>query len=102
MTVDVNYVLERLSIRQVESGGSYGTDVTKLSNELSFTPQGLRKQISKWKRSKGGFRKYLGQRSPSVTLDEFMEIETRTHSNPIEVKSHIFVDIRADRLNKGL
>ncbi len=45
MTVDVNYVLERLSIRQVESGGSYGTDVTKLSNELSFTPQGLRKQI---------------------------------------------------------
>ena len=104
MTIDVNSVLERLSTKQIESGGYYGTDVTKLSNELGVTPQGLRKQISTWKRSKEGFRnlKYLGQRPPSVTLDEFMEIETRLHSNPIEVKSHILEDFRADRLNKGL
>jgi hypothetical protein len=51
MTIDVNYVLERLSTRQIESGGYYGTDITKLSEELGVTPQGLRKQISKWKRN---------------------------------------------------
>jgi hypothetical protein len=77
MTIDINYVLERLSTRQKESGGYYGTDITKLSKELGITPRGLRKQISKWKRSIKEFRdlRYLGQRSPSVTLDEFMEIE---------------------------
>ncbi len=82
MTIDVNYVLERLSIRPVESGGYFGTDITELSNELGVTPQGLRKQISKWKRSKEEFRnlKYLGQRPPSVTLTEFIEIEARTYA----------------------
>jgi len=104
MAIDVNYVLERLSTRQIESGGYYGTDITKLSEELGVTPQGLRKQISKWKRNIKEFRdlRYLGQRPPSVTLDEFIEIEARMHSNPIEVKSHVLEDIRADRLIKGL
>jgi len=104
MTIDVNYVLERLSIRQIESGGYFGTYITELSNELGVTPQGLRKQISKWKRSKEEFRnlKYLGQHPPSVTLTEFIKIEARTHSNPIEVKSRILEDIRDDRLSKGL
>jgi hypothetical protein len=51
MTIDVNHVLERLSTSQIESGGYYGTDVTKQSKELGVTPQGLRKQISGWKRS---------------------------------------------------
>jgi hypothetical protein len=41
MTIDVNHVLERLSIRHIESGGYYGTDITELSNELGVTPQGL-------------------------------------------------------------
>jgi hypothetical protein len=104
MAIDVNYVLERLSTRQIESGGYYGTDITELSKELGVTPQGLRKQISKWKRTVKEFRnlEYLGQRPPSVTLDEFIEIEARMRSNPIEVKSHVLEDIRADRLSKGL
>jgi hypothetical protein len=104
MAIDVNYVLERLSSQQIESGGYYGTDITKLSKELGVTPRGLRKQISTWKRSIKGFRdlRYLGQRPPSVTLDEFIEIEARMYSNPIEVKSHVLEDIRADRLNKGV
>lgn len=104
MAIDVNYVLERLSTRQIESGGYYGTDVTKLSKELGVTPRGLRKQISGWKRSIKEFRnlRYLGKRPPSVTLHEFMEIEARIHSNPIEVKSHVLEDIRDDRLSKGL
>ena len=82
MVIDVNYVLERLSIRQIESGGYFGTDISELSNELGVTPQGLRKQISKWKRSKEEFQnlKYLGQRPPSVTLTEFIEIEARTYA----------------------
>ena len=104
MTIDVNYVLERLSIRQIESGGYYGTDITELSNELCVTPQGLRKQISKWKRSKEECRnpKYLGLRPPSVTLHEFIEIEARIHSNPIGVKSHVLEEFKADRLSMGL
>jgi hypothetical protein len=82
MAIDFNYVLERLSTRQIESGGYYGTDVTKLSKELGVTPRGLR--------------------TPSVTLQEFIEIEARIHSNPIEVKSHVLEDVKADRLSKGL
>lgn len=81
MTIDINYVLERLSTLQIESGGYYGTDITKLSKELGVTPRGLRKQISEWKRSIKEFRnlRYLGQRPPSLTLDEFIEIEARIH-----------------------
>jgi hypothetical protein len=104
MTIDINHVLVQLSTRQIESGGYYGTDIAKLSKELGVTPQGLRKQISVWKRSIKEFRdlRYLGKRPPSVTLDEFIEIEARMHSNPIEVKSLVLEDIRADRLDKGL
>jgi hypothetical protein len=75
MEIDVNYVLERLSSRQIESGGYYGAEVTELSKELGVTPQGLRKQIAGWKRSIKEFRdlRYLGKRPPSVTLTEFIE-----------------------------
>ncbi|KAF5428891.1 hypothetical protein C5S39_10030 [Candidatus Methanophagaceae archaeon] len=104
MAIDVNYVLERLFTLQIESGGYYGTDVTKLSKELGVTPRGLRTQISEWKRSIKEFRtlRYLGKRPPSMTLNEFIEIEARMHSNPIEVKSRVLEEIRADRLSKGL
>ena len=70
MAIDVNYVLERLSTLQIESGGYYGTNATKLSKELSVTPRGLRKQISEWERSIKEFRslRYLGKRPPSVTI----------------------------------
>ena len=104
MAIDVNYVLERLSTQQIESGGYYGTNITKISKELGVTPRGLKKQISTWKRSIKEFHnlKYLGQRPPSVTLEEFIEIEARMYSNPIEVKSRVLEDITADRLSKGL
>jgi hypothetical protein len=97
-------VLERLSTQQIESGGYYGTEITKLSKELGVTPRGLRKQISTWKRSIKEFHnlKYLGQRPPSVTLEEFIEIEARMYSNPIEVKRHVLEDVTADRLSKGV
>jgi hypothetical protein len=103
MAMGVNYVLERLSTQQIESGGYYGTDITKMSKELGVAPRGLRKQISTWKRSIKEFHnlKYFGQRPPSVTLDEFIEIEACMYSNPIEVKSHVLEDITADRLSKG-
>jgi hypothetical protein len=52
MAIDINYVLERLSTRQMESVGYYGSDITELSKEVGVTPQGLRKQISQWKRKK--------------------------------------------------
>lgn len=82
MAIDINYVLERLSTLEIESGGYYGIDITKLSKEQGVTPRGLGKQISMWKRSIKGFRnlRYLGQRPPSVTLDEFIEIEACTHA----------------------
>jgi hypothetical protein len=52
----------------MESGGYYGTNITKLSKELGVTSQGLRKQISKGKESIKDFRdlRYLGQLPPSV------------------------------------
>jgi len=48
-TIDVNYVLGRLSTLHIESGD--GTEITKLSKEPGFTPQGLGKQISTWTRN---------------------------------------------------
>ncbi len=70
MAINVNYVLERLSTRQIESGGYYGTDVTELSKELGVTPQGLRKQISGWKRSIKELRISLARQNlkPEFTL----------------------------------
>jgi hypothetical protein len=104
MATDVNHVLERLPTLQIESGGYYGIDITKLSKELGVTPRGLRKQIAGWKRSikEFGNLRYLGKRPPSVTLTEFIEIEARIHSNPIEVKSRVLGDIRDDRLSKSI
>jgi hypothetical protein len=68
------------------------------------TPQGLRKQIAGWKRSIKEFRVlgYLGKRPPSVTHTEFIKIEARMHSNPMEAKSRVLGDIRDDRICKGL
>ena len=37
-----------------------------------------------------------------MTRDEFIEMEARLHSNPLEVKSRVLEDVRADRLGKGL
>ena len=34
MTIDVNYVLERLSIRQIESGGYYGFEYLSRREDL--------------------------------------------------------------------
>ncbi len=36
-----------------------------------------------------------------MTLDEFIEMEVRLRSNPIEVKRRVLEDIWADRLDKG-
>jgi hypothetical protein len=47
MAIDVNYVLERLSTQQIESGGYYGTDITKLSKELAVTPKVMFLRISR-------------------------------------------------------
>jgi hypothetical protein len=68
MAIDVNYVLEGLSTRQIESGGYYGTDITELSKELGVTPQGLRKQIAGWKRSIKDFWKGVKQGLRVITL----------------------------------
>ena len=37
-----------------------------------------------------------------MTLNEFIEIEARMYSNPIEVKSNVLADFTAGRLSKGL
>jgi ribosomal 30S subunit maturation factor RimM len=42
---------------------------------------------------------YLGRYRPSI--DEFLEIEERIHSNPLEVKSHILSDLQDTRKIKG-
>ncbi len=55
------------------------------AEELNVTPSELKKQISKWAKVDSSFAgfTYLGKHRPTITLDEFIEIQDRIESNPL-------------------
>ena len=99
MKIKRDRVLGYLKQLQEEHGGYYGTDIANLANDLGVTWHGLQKRLSFWKKNDSAFKSfvYLGQHRPSITLNEFMEIESRVSSNPLEIKQHILSDLQTER-----
>jgi hypothetical protein len=99
MTIERDYVLAYLRKLEKQYGGYFGTDILNLAMELGVTWHGLRKKLHEWLKGDPDFSifHYLGRHRPSITLNEFMEIESRIVSNPLEVKSHIYSDINKER-----
>ena len=103
MKIQKDYVLSYLRDLQEKEGGYYGDDIAHLANDLGVTWYGLKKRLSFWKKNDPAFKSivYLGRNRPSVTLNEFIEIESRISSNPLEVKRHILSDLQTNRKASG-
>ena len=103
MRINRDFVLSKLEKLQNEFEGYYGTDLTDIANELGVTWHGLQKRISSWESNDPAFKglRYLGRNRPSVTLNEFIEIESRISSNPMSVKQHILSELDVKRKATG-
>ncbi len=103
MKIQHNRVLEYLKRLQKEFGGYYGTDIANLADELGVSWYGVQKRISFWKKNDSAFKSfvYLGRNRPSITLNEFMNIESHISSNPLEIKQHILSDLQIEREASG-
>jgi hypothetical protein len=103
MTIERDYVLAYLRKLEEQYGGYFGTDILNLAEELGVTWHGLRKKLNEWFKIDPDFSSfhYLGRHRPSITLNEFIEIESRVVANPLEVKSHIYSDINKERADSN-
>jgi len=103
MKVNREEVLEYLRELEEENGGYYGTDLSDLAENLGVTPRALKKIRSKWLREDAAFKglHYCGQHKPTITFGEFLNIESRIISNPLEVRGHILSDINKERQESG-
>ncbi len=65
---------------------------------------GLKKRLGKWLTEDPAFAslRYLGMRRPTITRDEFKEIENRRDKKPLEVKKHILDDLNKERNSAGI
>ncbi len=101
----VKRVVVLACLRELEdkNGGYYGTDVINLAKELGVTWYSLKKTLTKWLREDDAFKglHYLGQHKPTITRGEFITVEGRITSNPLEVKGHILSDINKERQGSG-
>ncbi len=103
MRIKRDFVLSYLREKQERAGGYTGTDLVELAKLLGVTYMAILKSVSKWGKEDPAFASfiYLGRYPPSITPDEFLEIEERLHSNPLEVKSYILSDLQDARKIKG-
>jgi hypothetical protein len=70
---------------QIERGGYTGNDIAKLAKNIPVSPQALRKRINYWTSIDQAFNQltYLGQRTISITLDDFILIDQRLKEKPL-------------------
>ncbi len=59
--------------------------------------------MKEWLKTDSAFANfhYLGKHRPTITLDEFAEMKERVSANPLEVKSHIRLDLNEKRTANG-
>lgn len=78
MRIDRDYVLSYLRKMKEQHGGYFGTDLSSIAQELKITLIGLKKRLGKWLTEDPAFAslRYLGMRRPTITRNEFKEIET--------------------------
>lgn len=103
MRIKRDFILFYLRERQERAGGYTGTDLVELAKLLGVTYMAVLKSVSKWRKEDPAFANfiYLGRYPPSITPNEFSEIEERLHSNPLEVKSYILSDLQNARKIRG-
>ncbi len=103
MKIDRDYVLAYLRKLEEQNGGYFGTDLLNLAGELSVTLFGLKKVLGKWLKEDSAFASlhYLGMHKPTITLNEFTEIENRRAKNPLEIKKQILDDLNKERDSTG-
>ena len=88
MSLDALFVVLKMLQKQDSAGGYTGDDIIEIDNIVEITPRGLRRQLNNWINTFDEFKqfKYLGKKSPSITLFEFFKIEHELTLNPIQVK----------------
>ena len=101
MRISKTKVLDFLMRCQIERGGYTGNDIAKLAKNISVSPQALRKWINYWASIDQAFNQltYLGQRTISITLDNFILIDQRLKEKPLGRISDILREIN-DNLQK--
>ncbi len=92
MKIDRDYVLAHLRKLKEQYGGYFGTDLSNLARELRVTLFGLRKILGKWLKEDPAFASlyYLGKTKPTITRNEYKEIENRRDKKPLEIKKSPF------------
>ena len=88
---------------QIERGGYTGNGIAKLAKNIPVSPQALRKQINYWTSIDQAFNQlsYLGQRTISITLDDFILINQRLKEKPLGRMSDILREINDNQQKQG-
>ncbi len=104
MKIDRDYVLTYLRKLKEQYGGYFGTDLSNLARELKVTLFGLRKILGKWLKEDPAFESlhYLGKTKPTITRNEYKEIENRRDKKPLEIKKYILDDLNKERNSAGI
>jgi hypothetical protein len=103
MRISKTKVLDFLMKCQIERGGYTGNDIAKLAKNIPVSPQALRKRINYWASTDPAFNQltYPGQRTISITLDDFILIVQRLKEKPLGWMSGILLDINDNRQKQG-
>jgi hypothetical protein len=103
MRISKTKVLDFLMRCQIERGGYTGNDIAKLAKNIPVSQQALRKRINYWASTDPAFNQltYIGQRTISITLDDFILIDQRLKEKPLGRMSGILRDIYHNRQKQG-
>ena len=103
MRINKTKVLDFLMRCQIERGGYTGNDIAKLAKNIPVSPQALRKRINYWASIDQAFNQltYLGQRTISITLDDFILIDQRLKEKPLGRMSDILREINDNQRKQG-
>jgi hypothetical protein len=103
MRINKTKVFDFLMGCQIEKGGYTGNDIAKLAKNIPVSPQALRKQINYWASTDQAFHQltYLGQRTISITLDDFILIDQWLKEKPLGRMSDILREINDNQQKQG-
>jgi len=88
---------------QIERGGYSGNDIAKLAKNIPVSSHALRKRINYWTSTDPAFNQltYQGQRTISITLDDFILIDQQLNDKPLGRMSDILRVINDNRQEQG-
>jgi hypothetical protein len=103
MRISKTKVLDFLMRCQIERGGYSGNDIAKLAKNIPVSSQALRKRINYWTSTDPAFNQltYQGQRTISITLDDFILIDQQLKEKLLGRMSDILREINDNRQEQG-